>query len=112
MICAMSRWTWLIGVALLSVAWAPGTGSPNAVQGFVVNPTNRTDVLSFYNCIYTASSGYTTNIAWSGDVDSCIAGTTSATFKDDVRRQINLYRALVALPADITNNTAKCSKDQ
>src|SRR6266850_7959403 len=93
-------------------AWSPGTGSPNAVEGFVVNPTNRTDVLAFYNTIYPASSGYTTNIAWTGNVDACVAGTTSATFKDDVRRRANFYRALVALPADLTNNTTKCSKDQ
>ena len=58
-----------------------------AVQGFVVDPTNRTDVLSFYNCIYTASENYAANIAWTGSVTGCIPGTTSAAFKDDVQRR-------------------------
>src|SRR5207249_1205555 len=113
----MMRRVYSIALALFCfgprlVAWTPGSASSNAVQGFVVNVTNRTDVLAFYNCIYTASAGYTTNIGWAGNVDVCDAGTTTATFKDDVRRRVNLYRALVALPADLTNNTTKCSKDQ
>ena len=41
-----------------------------------------------------------------------MAGTTSATFKDDVRRRINFYRALVALPADITFDATKSGKCQ
>ena len=100
----------LCGPALL--AWTPGTANPSAVAGFVVDPLNRTDVLSFYNCIYPASENYAANIAWTGSVAACVPGTTSAAFKDDVRRRINFYRALSALPADITFNATKSSKDQ
>jgi hypothetical protein len=80
-------------------AWTPGTGSPDAVQGFVVDSSDRTDVLAFYNTIYTASEGYAQNIAWTGSVAAGQAGTTSAVFKDDVRRRVNFYRALTGLPA-------------
>ncbi|MEO7318157.1 MAG: hypothetical protein ABIZ56_04120 [Chthoniobacteraceae bacterium] len=109
------RWLAALSLAICAptiLAWTPGTGSPTAVQGFVVDPTNRTDVLSFYNCIYNASENYAANIAWTGSVTGCIPGTTSAAFKDDVRRRINFYRALSALPADITFDAVKSAKDQ
>lgn len=95
-------------------AWSPGTGSPKAAQDFVVDSTIRNDVLSFYNCIYNASENYQTEIGWSGTVSATlgVAGTTSTIFKEDVRRRINFYRALVSMPADITFDATECSKDQ
>lgn len=69
-------------------------------------------MLAFYHCVYTASEGYAGNISWTGNVASSIAGTTSATFKDDVRRRVNFFRALCGLPADITFDATKSSKDQ
>jgi hypothetical protein len=96
------------------LAWTPGTGSPAAVQGLAVDTTVRNDVLSFYNCIYTASENYPADMAWSGTVTASlgVAGTTSAIFKEDVRRRVNFYRALVTLPADITFDASHCSDDQ
>jgi hypothetical protein len=94
------------------LAWSPGTGSPDAVQGFTVSATDRTDVLSFYNTIYAASEDFAATMAWTGAVDAGNAGTTSAAFKDDVRRRINFYRALVGQPGDITFDSTKCTKDQ
>lgn len=93
-------------------AWTPGTGNPNATDGFIVNPTDRTDVLAFYHTIYGASENYASKIAWTGSVAGGVVGTTSAAFKDDVLRRINFYRALVALPADITLDATKSAKDQ
>ncbi len=93
-------------------AWTPGTGSPTATAGFVVDPVNRTDVLSFYNCIYTASENYPANLGWAGSVSPCVPGTTSATFKNDVLRRINFYRALAVLPADIAFDAVKSAKNQ
>ena len=93
-------------------AWVPGTGSPTAAAGFVVNPMDRTDVLAFYNTIYTASENYSANIGWTGNVAGGVAGTTSAAFKEDVRRRINFYRALPGLPADIILDAIKSAKDQ
>lgn len=106
----------LAGLLLASApalrAWTPGTASPLAVDGFVVDPTNRTDVLAFYHTIYAASENYPANLAWTGSVAGGVAGTTGAAFKDDVRRRINFYRALSALPADITFDATKSGKDQ
>lgn len=109
------RWLAALIVAACAptlLAWTPGTGTPNATSGFVVDPTNRLDVLSFYNCTYAASENYAANIAWTGSVASGIAGTTSVAFKDDVLRRINFYRALSALPADISLDATKSGKDQ
>jgi hypothetical protein len=93
-------------------AWSPGTATPDAVQGFTVTATDRTDVLAFYNTVYNASEDFAANMAWTGNVASGFAGTTSDTFKDDIRRRINFYRALCGQPADITFDATKCAKDQ
>lgn len=95
------RWLAALIVAACAptlLAWTSGTGTPNATSGFVVDPANRLDDLSFYNCTYPASENYAANIAWTGSVASGIAGTTSVAFKDDVLRRINFYSALSALP--------------
>ena len=111
---ALATVVWLLAWAFLpsAVAWTPGTSTPNAVSGFVVNPQSRLDVLAYYHTVYSASENYAANMAWTGNVSSGVAGTTSSTFKDDVRRRINFYRALCTLPADITFDATKCAKDQ
>ncbi|MEP2776879.1 MAG: CAP domain-containing protein [Luteolibacter sp.] len=93
-------------------AWTPGTGSPEAVSGFTVDTTSRADVLSFYNCIYTASANDKAKIGWNGSVANCLPGTTSAAFKDDILRRINFYRALVAVPAGVSFDPVKNAKAQ
>jgi Cysteine-rich secretory protein family len=93
-------------------AWTPGTGSPTAAAGFVVDPLDRTDVLAFYNTVYAASQNYAAKMAWTGSVGGGVAGTTSAAFKEDVRRRINFYRALCGLPGDITIDATKSAKCQ
>ena len=93
-------------------AWQPGTGSPSAADGLSVDLTNRRDVLSFYQCVYQASENYAANLGWTGNVAGGAAGTTTAAFKDDVRRRINFYRAMVGQPADIVFNDTKSSKCQ
>jgi uncharacterized protein YkwD len=93
-------------------AWQPGTGNPGAAEGFTVDVANRRDVLAFHNCVYQASEGYASRLGWTGSVAGGNAGTTSAVFKEDVRRRINYYRALAGLPADIVFNAAKSDKCQ
>jgi hypothetical protein len=109
---ALAAAAFLAGISPLGWAWSPGTASPGAVQDFVVDTAERADVLSFYSTIYTASGGYAQDMAWTGNMASGSPGTTSAAFKDDVRRRINFYRALVGLPADIVFNDTKNSKCQ
>lgn len=93
-------------------AYTPGTGSPSAVSGFVVNRADRRDVLVFYNCAYNASQNFAANMAWTGNVTTGVPGTTSATFKDDVLRRINFFRAMGGLPADIIFDATKSAKCQ
>jgi hypothetical protein len=101
---------WL-GSATLAAAWFPGTALPEAADGFQVNTADRTDVLAFHHTVYQASARHAERMAWTGNVASGVAGTTSAAFKEDVRRRVNYYRALAGLPADIVFNPlldAKC----
>ena len=93
-------------------AWTPGTSSPSAVAGFLVDRTSRRDVLAFYHTIYSASENYAANRQWTGDVTAGLPGTTSVAFKADVLRRINFYRALCGLPADIALNDALNAKCQ
>lgn len=97
---------------MLGHAWQPGTGFPAAAEGFSVDVTNRRDVLAFHHCVYQASQNYAANLSWTGSVSSGNAGTTSQTFKEDVRRRVNYYRALAGLPADIVFNATKSAKCQ
>lgn len=92
--------------------WQPGTAFPQASDGFSVDASNRRDVLAFHQCVYQASQNYAANLAWTGNVSSGNAGTTSQTFKEDVRRRVNYYRALSGLPADIVFNATKSAKCQ
>ena len=104
--------TFLLGTLCDSRAWTPGTGSPGAADGLGVNTGNRRDTLAFYQAMYKASENYAANMAWTGNVSTGVAGDTSAAFKNDVRRRINFYRALVGQPGDITFNATKNLKDQ
>lgn len=110
----LRRWSmavWLM-TAGAAQAWTPGTGSPLAASGFVVNANDRRDVLSFYHTIYGASENYASNLAWTGNVSTGVAGTTGTAFKEDVRRRINFYRAISGLPADIVFDPVKSAKCQ
>jgi uncharacterized protein YkwD len=93
-------------------AWEPGTIAPAATSGFSVDTANRRDVLAFYQCIYKASESFAANMAWTGSVASCVPGTTSAVFKNDVLRRVNFFRAMTGLPANITFNATNSSKAQ
>ncbi len=107
----------LVGAALVAGCggahgYTPGVGSPGAVSGFVVNAQDRRDVLVFYNVAYNASENFAANMAWTGSVTSGVPGTTSAVFKDDVRRRVNFFRALGGLPGDIVFDATESAKCQ
>lgn len=82
------------------------------VSGFSVDASDRNAVLAFYHEVYLASQNYAATHGWTGDVAACIAGTTSADLKEDVRRRVNYYRAMAGLPANITFTAAKNAKAQ
>jgi hypothetical protein len=102
----------LLFAACSANAWQPGTGNPNAVDGLAVDTSSRRDVLSFYQCVYQASENYAANLGWTGSIAGGSAGTTTAAFKDDVRRRINFYRAMAGQPADVVFNATKSAKCQ
>jgi len=92
--------------------WQPGSGNPTAADGLSVTTSSRRDTLAFYNYIYSASENYSAEMAWTGNVNTGDPGTTSAAFKDDVRRRVNFYRALAGLPGDILFDATYSSKSQ
>jgi hypothetical protein len=77
--------------------------------GFSINPTNREDVRSFYNAVYTASDGVSMNST--ANSGACFAGTNSSDFNDAVLRRINWFRAMAGLSANVTFNTVNNSND-
>lgn len=106
----------VIGMCALAAqratAWSPGTANRFNTGGFVVDPQNRTDVLSFYNAVYMASEGYRERLIWTGDLATCNAGTTDQNFRNDVLRRVNFYRALTGISANIVFNAEKTVKAQ
>ncbi len=101
-----------LGASHCALAWQPGTTNPTAADGLSVDTSNRRDVLAFYQCMYQASENYAASIGWTGSVSGGSAGTTTATFKDDVRRRINFFRALCGQPGDIVFDATKSAKNQ
>lgn len=109
-------WLCLLGCETGVWAWSPGVASSNAIGDSAVPLSvdigDRNDVVAFYQCIYNASTNGNSKISWTGSVAGCDPGTTSAAFKDDVRRRVNWFRAMGTLPADIEFDTNKNSKAQ
>lgn len=103
---------WLGAMTASLPAYTPGTGSPGATGGFVVNRGDRRDVLVFFNCAYNASQNFAATMAWTGNIATGVPGTTSAAFKDDVLRRINFFRALGGLPGDIVFDATKSAMCQ
>ena len=91
-----------------SEAWFPGTyPAPPArmhTRGFVVDTSNRNDVLAFWHAVYMASEGYRSRIGWTGDYAGN-NGSVSASFAGDVERRLNFMRAMCGVPATARVNT-------
>jgi hypothetical protein len=96
-------------------ATRPGATSSALAEpadGFAVDIQDRIAVLVLYHEVYLASEGYADRIAWTGDVNNCVAGDIAPVFREDTRRRINYFRAMAGLPADITFNPIKNAKAQ
>ncbi len=89
-------------------AQIPIAGS--ATSGFEVDTEERFLSRWFYNIVYQSSEG--TEAAWTGDVDTCLEGGTSQTFKAAVIRRVNYYRAMAGIPAGVTLNVTFSAKAQ
>lgn len=77
-------------------------------RGFVVDTSDRNEVVSFYQTFYMASEGYRDRIGWTGNYSSVAAGaegTVSAEFAGDVERRVNYFRAMCGLKANVRVNS-------
>ena len=71
----------------------------------------KKEVIDNYNEIYIPSLLTSSEIAWTGDVDSCIVGEISDTAYAQTLTQINYFRDLVGLPPILgfkEDKNAKC----
>lgn len=93
--------------------WLPVGGGLVPASGFVVDAGSRAEVLSFYNTVYLASKDVEGSMGWTGSYDSLTGrvGTTSAAYREHVRRRVNFYRGMVGLPADITFGAFPAAND-
>jgi len=76
----------------------------SAARPYEIDTANREQVRNFYNSVYLVSEG--AGMAWTGNGNACLAGTTAVTFRDEVARRINFFRAMAGVPAVITFNEA------
>ena len=58
---------------------------------------DRQEVVAFYQIEYLASEGV--DSGWTGNVGSCVAGSTTAAFKEAILRRLNYFRAMAGVPA-------------
>ncbi|WP_420642604.1 hypothetical protein [Candidatus Leptofilum sp.] len=61
-----------------------------------VDTQNRQQVVTFYLDEYLASEGV--DSGWNGNVGSCVAGNTSAAFKEAILRRLNYFRSMAGVP--------------
>lgn len=64
-----------------------------------IDSTQREAVQLFYRAVYAASSNVSAQ--WTGSVDTCTAGDTSADYKAAVLRRVNWWRAMAGVPAAV-----------
>jgi uncharacterized protein YkwD len=67
--------------------------------GYSIDLSQRETARLFYNTVYKASDGISSG--WTGSISGCVAGDTSAAYKDAVLRRINWFRAMAGLPANV-----------
>jgi hypothetical protein len=87
-----------------------GVRKSDATAGFSVNANSREEMRSFYNAVYSASTGAQINST--SDVQTCFPGANASAFQDAVVRRINWFRAAAGIPASVTLNSADGADDQ
>ena len=78
--------------------------------GFSVDISDRQHSRVFFNTIFGTSAG--TADGFTGDVDNCIPGVTSALFKEAVLLRVNYFREMAGVPDGVTFDTTKNAKSQ
>ncbi|MCG6880051.1 MAG: choice-of-anchor D domain-containing protein [Deltaproteobacteria bacterium] len=75
-----------------------------------VDPQNLEESRDFYYSNYIGSEGVAMN--WTGEHSSCNAGTTSQAYKDSLLLELNYFRAMAGVPAEVTFFTEYNTKAQ
>lgn len=100
MLCTTTLAQDLVPAPLASLEdFVPVSPTPRKLA-VTVSPSDRTDVVRFFNEVYKTSQGVATE--WSGDRSACLAGTTGQAYLDATVLRVNFFRAMAGLPADVT----------
>ena len=83
-----------------------------ATNGFAIDTTDRLEAMMGFHQYHGPSENMEDQIAWTGSITSCNAGTISAEFHDAVLRRINYFRAQAGLTSDIHFDPIKNTKCQ
>jgi uncharacterized protein YkwD len=73
-----------------------------------IDAGNRAEVVARWQDTYFDNTPF----SWSGSVAGCVAGDTTAAFKQAVVRRLNYFRAMAGLPGDLALDTALSAKAQ
>jgi uncharacterized protein YkwD len=77
-------------ISLLAAATA-------TARAAAVDTSNRDAVIAFYNAQYSPGNP-PPGMGFTGDVNSCNAGTTSSDFRAAVAKRVNFFRNMAGLP--------------
>lgn len=79
-------------------------------EALSVDSQNLEESRDFYYSHYIGSEGAAMN--WTGNHATCNAGTTSQAYKDALLLELNYFRAMAGVPAEVTFSTEYNSKAQ
>ena len=77
-----------------------------------VDTQDRNAVVAHYHSVYQASEDFENHIGWTGDINSCAAGTVSDALQIDTLRRINYFRSMAGVAGDIVFDPVKNAKSQ
>lgn len=92
-------WTADIGAPPVGTPGAPKAGVRTWSSGLFIDPASREASRVLFRSVYASSVGVASG--FTGDVETGVAGDTTAAFKDATIKRINYYRAMAGVPADI-----------
>ncbi|CAM4166702.1 CAP domain-containing protein [Zobellia roscoffensis] len=72
----------------------------------------RANAKKLYEDYYVASSNTSTEVAWSGDEQTCEPGTVPQLIKDKILMRLQYFRKAAGLNNSIDENTTKSTKSQ
>lgn len=76
------------------------------------DPAAREAAKKLYTDYYIASAGSTSDIAWSGNEPTCLAGEVPQNIKNKILQRLEYYRKAVGLNSTIIENVVKSEKAQ